>query len=44
MEKYIQLTEICLNLNNFFGAKAIFSGLTHPAITRMNATYDALNR
>ena len=44
IEKITTTAEISLSLNNFFGAKALFSALNHPSVTRLSTTLDLLGR
>mmetsp|Transcript_14191 Transcript_14191/g.19636 ORF Transcript_14191/g.19636 Transcript_14191/m.19636 type:complete len:121 (+) Transcript_14191:84-446(+) len=44
LEQLIELVEVCFDLKNFFGAKAILCGINHPAITRLKLTYCAISR
>ena len=39
----IQITENCLQLNDFFGAQIFYSALSHPVIARMKKTFAALS-
>ena len=37
--KFMRIGKWCLKLGNLFAAKAIYSGVTHPAISRMTNTF-----
>ena len=44
MEKFIQIGVISIQLKNYFGAKAIYAGVSHPAVSRMKKTFSELSR
>jgi hypothetical protein len=37
LEKFINIASLSLHINNFFGAKALFTGIVHPAVSRMTS-------
>jgi hypothetical protein len=44
IEKLINLCSQCLTLRDYMGAKAIWSSIDHPAVTRMSRTFEALSK
>lgn len=44
LEKFIKIASLSMYLNNIYAAKAIYTGISHPAISRMTRTFGSISR